>query len=67
MFTVIKETDKKMTVKISPDTETNNVIRYFMDQQVQINEFTEVLPTLNDIFIKLVEGTKPARQFTNAV
>ena len=66
MFTVIKETDKKMTVKISPDAETNNVIRYFMDQQVQINEFTEVLPTLNDIFIKLVEGTKPARQFTNA-
>ena len=66
LFSVIKETDKKMTVKISPETETNKVIRYFMDQQVQISEFTEVLPSLNDIFIKLVEGTKPARQFTNA-
>ena len=66
LFSVIKETDKKMTVKISPETETNKVISYFMDQQVQISEFTEVLPSLNDIFIKLVEGTKPARQFTNA-
>ena len=54
-----------MTLKISSDTDTNNVLRYFMDQQLQISEFTEVLPSLNDIFIKLVEGTTAERQFSN--
>ena len=65
LFTVIKETDKSITLKIAPGVESNNVIRYFMDQQVEINHFTEVLPSLNDIFIKLVDGTTAARQFTN--
>ena len=65
LFTVIKETDKSITLKIAPGAQSNNVIRYFMDQQVEINQFTEVLPSLNDIFIKLVDGTTAARQFTN--
>ena len=65
LFTVIKETDKSITLKIAPGAQSNNVIRYFMDQQVEINHFTEVLPSLNDIFIKLVDGTTAARQFTN--
>ena len=65
LFTVIKETDKSITLKIAPGAQSNSVIRYFMDQQVEINHFTEVLPSLNDIFIKLVDGTTAARQFTN--
>ena len=65
LFTVIKETDKSITLKIAPGAQSNNVIRYFMDQQVEINHFTEMLPSLNDIFIKLVDGTTAARQFTN--
>ena len=65
IFTVIKENDKSITLKIASGTQTNNVIRYFMDQQIEINHFTEVLPTLNDIFIKLVDGTTAARQFTH--
>ena len=65
IFTVIKENDKSITLKIASGTQTNNVIRYFMDKQIEINHFTEVLPTLNDIFIKLVDGTTAARQFTH--
>lgn len=64
IFTIVKETDKKITLKIPPETDTNKVIRYFIDQGVQINQFTEVLPSINDIFIKLVEGTNAAREFT---
>ena len=36
---------------------------YFIDQQSNISAFTELLPSLNEIFIKLVEGTSLSRQF----
>ncbi len=35
----------------------------FIDQQSGISSFTELLPSLNEIFIKLVEGTSLSRQF----
>ena len=41
----------------------NDVLQYFMQQGVGVNEFHEILPSLNDIFIKLVEGTALSRQF----
>ncbi|HCL84279.1 MAG TPA: ABC transporter ATP-binding protein, partial [Chitinophagaceae bacterium] len=33
------------------------------DRQSGITAFTELLPSLNEIFIKLVEGTSLSRQF----
>jgi len=38
-------------------------LKYFINQDIAIHSFNEVLPSLNDIFIKLVEGTPGARQF----
>jgi ABC-2 type transport system ATP-binding protein len=38
-------------------------LEYFIRQNTGITSFTEVLPSLNDIFIKLVEGTPLSRQF----
>jgi ABC-2 type transport system ATP-binding protein len=34
------------------------VLQYFLQQNVNIEAFNEILPSLNDIFIGLVEGTK---------
>ena len=65
MFKLIARQDKTMTIKIIPGTDTNAVLRYFMDRNINISRFNEVLPSLNDIFIKLVEGTHAARQFQN--
>lgn len=64
-FTVLSHDAHKMHIKIGTDTNTNDVLRYFLDKNIRINQFSEVLPSLNDIFIRLVEGTTAARQFQN--
>ncbi|HRF26628.1 MAG TPA: DUF4162 domain-containing protein, partial [Ferruginibacter sp.] len=50
-------------LKLDQDTMPNDVLSHFIRQGVQIHSFQEVLPSLNDIFIKLVEGTPSTRQF----
>jgi len=39
------------------------VLNFFIQQNIPILSFNEMLPSLNDIFIKLVEGTPLSRQF----
>lgn len=38
----------------------NDIIQYFMHKGLTISSFNEILPSLNEIFIKLVEGTHAA-------
>jgi ABC-2 type transport system ATP-binding protein len=63
IFKVIKHSSNEVLVKLSEDTRNNDVLRHFIGQDVQVDSFNEVLPSLNDIFIKLVEGTPTARAF----
>jgi ABC-2 type transport system ATP-binding protein len=63
IFQVIKKDGLKLTLKIQEQSTSNDVLKYFIDQQVLVEGFNEILPSLNDIFINLVEGTKAARQF----
>ncbi|MFT3910173.1 MAG: ATP-binding cassette domain-containing protein [Ferruginibacter sp.] len=65
IFEVVKHQPDQIFLKLNNDTRPNDVLRYFINQNVNINSFNEVLPTLNDIFIRLVEGTAAARQFQN--
>jgi ABC-2 type transport system ATP-binding protein len=62
-FEVIKHQPDELLIKLAAGTETNDVLQYFIAKNVTIHAFSEVLPSLNEIFIKLVEGTKTARQF----
>jgi ABC-2 type transport system ATP-binding protein len=63
-FDVIKTAKpQQLTVKINPGHKPNDVLSYFINQGAGIVSFKEILPSLNDIFIKLVEGTPTARQF----
>lgn len=50
-------------VKIKEGKKPNEVLQYLLANGVQVNSFNEILPSLNDIFIHLVEGTPSARQF----
>ncbi|MBS1621349.1 MAG: ATP-binding cassette domain-containing protein [Bacteroidetes bacterium] len=50
-------------VRIKEGNNPNDVLRYLIQKGVTINSFNEILPSLNDIFIQLVEGTPAARQF----
>jgi ABC-2 type transport system ATP-binding protein len=64
-FEIIKQNDDhSLTVKINEEHSPNDVLSYYLQQQNAILSFNEILPSLNDIFIQLVEGTA-ARQFQN--
>ena len=63
IFEVIKHQPNELLLKLLHDSNTNDVLKFFINQDIPINSFNEVLPTLNEIFIKLVEGTPQARKF----
>jgi len=62
-FEIINVKKVELIVKIHDGFKPNDVLGYFMNQGIGIVSFKEMLPSLNDIFIKLVEGTPTARQF----
>ena len=62
-FEMVGKKENAFIVKINDGHKPNDVLHYFLQQQSSINSFHEILPSLNDIFIKLVEGTPLTRQF----
>jgi ABC-2 type transport system ATP-binding protein len=67
LFEVVDHTDNALTLKLQEGTLSNDVLQYFINQSQTIESFHEILPTLNDIFIRLVEGTQAtARAFQSA-
>jgi ABC-2 type transport system ATP-binding protein len=62
-FTVVHQTDSKLYLQPKEGQSRNQTLRYLLDQQIGIVSFKEILPSLNDIFIKLVEGTPLSRSF----
>jgi ABC-2 type transport system ATP-binding protein len=63
LFEVLSKYEESLTIRIKNGHTPNEVLRYFIDQQSNVSSFTELLPSLNEIFIKLVEGTSLSRQF----
>jgi ABC-2 type transport system ATP-binding protein len=62
-FEVIKQQDKQLTVRINDGSTSNEVLKFFINENVMIEGFNEILPSLNEVFIRLVEGTRATRQF----
>lgn len=63
-FEIVKESnDASLIVKINENYSPNDVLRYYLEDNTAITSFNEILPSLNDIFIQLVEGTPSTRQF----
>jgi ABC-2 type transport system ATP-binding protein len=56
--------DHSLIVKINEGYSPNDVLGYYLQQQNPILSFNEILPSLTDIFIQLVEGTAASRQFS---
>ncbi len=63
IFEVVKYTPENLLLKLQDGTTTNELLKHFINQDISIQSFNEVLPSLNDIFIKLVEGTTATRKF----
>src|SRR5215203_6408115 len=63
-FEIVKQNDDhSLTVKIHEGFSPNDVLHFYLQQQNAIISFNELLPSLNDIFIQLIEGTAASRQF----
>lgn len=62
-FELIGTNGRQQILKIREARSPNDVLRHLLENGAQIHSFNEILPSLNDIFIRLVEGTPTARQF----
>ena len=66
IFNIVRKEEEKVLVKINPGFSTNQVLSQLIKDNVNIIAYNEQLPSLNDIFIQLVEGTHAStRAFQN--
>ncbi|MFV0606602.1 MAG: ABC transporter ATP-binding protein [Niabella sp.] len=65
LFDIKKATDKALIIQKKEPHTNNEILQYLLNKGVRIDSFNEILPSLNDIFIKQVEGTPLARRFEN--
>jgi ABC-2 type transport system ATP-binding protein len=63
LFNVVSKNDHELVIKKNEDFSTNDILQFFINKGLHIHSFNEILPSLNDIFIRLVEATPKARQF----
>jgi ABC-2 type transport system ATP-binding protein len=63
LFEVKQRSEYEIVIKRDPGYSNNDILSYFINKGRTIQSFNEILPSLSDIFIKLVEGTPMARQF----
>lgn len=65
-FEVVDQKANNLTVKIKQGFKSNDVLKHFIDNNINVEAFNEILPSLNDIFIQLVEDTHSVtRSFQN--
>ena len=56
-FQLVQQNGAQHTIQLTDGISTNAVLEELIRYQVPILGFNEILPSLNDIFIRLVEGT----------
>ncbi|WP_198666829.1 ABC transporter ATP-binding protein [Taibaiella helva] len=60
---VLKQQENTLTFHLQEGQNANGVLQHFIGQGCTISTFAELLPSLNDIFIRLVQDTSAARAF----
>lgn len=56
---IVSSSGNTITLKLKEGMTSNDILAYFINKGIEIKAFKEVLPSLNDIFIKLV--TEPEK------
>ncbi len=54
---VVSRKDRELVVQLPPDGTPNEVLRYCIDNKIEVHGFHEILPTINEIFITQVAQT----------
>ncbi|MFI5134653.1 MAG: ABC transporter ATP-binding protein, partial [Chitinophagales bacterium] len=57
-FPLLRKLDHELVVKIDTRSSGNDLLRELINQQVEVIAFSEILPSLNEIFIEQVEDQK---------
>ena len=60
LFDVKSHTGNEVILQRKEGYGNNDIIEYFIHKGLTVSSFNEILPSLNEIFIKLVEGTNSA-------
>ncbi|WP_336516330.1 ABC transporter ATP-binding protein [Pollutibacter soli] len=63
LFQVVEKSDNELVIKKNEGFTSNDILGYFIHKGLTIHAFNEILPSLNEIFIRQVRGTPEARQF----
>lgn len=53
-FSIKSDSDKDVIIQVAPGHDSNELLSALIQKGIRIKSFTEVLPTLNEIFIKQV-------------
>ncbi len=56
-ITIISNEEGRLVVKLRDMAHANNFLKYLLAHGTTVTGFNEILPTLNEIFIKIVGGT----------
>jgi len=62
-FEITSQAADHILLRMKTPGSTNDLLRSFIDSNIEIQSFQELLPTLNDIFIRLVDGSTATRKF----
>lgn len=54
LTTIVNQKKDEVIFQLQEGEDSNSILRHFIDHGVQITEFKEILPSLNDIFISQV-------------
>mgnify|MGYP000423815987 CR=1 FL=1 len=61
-FSVKNDQDHQLTLQLADGSATNDVLKYLIGHGVQIRSFNEILPSINEIFIRRVNETVGTKQ-----
>jgi ABC-2 type transport system ATP-binding protein len=55
IFDLVQQSENSIVVKLKGSATHNQLLSYFIERNMQISSFREILPSLNEIFISLVK------------
>lgn len=65
LFSIRDANTHSIVIQKKEDNTNNDILQYFLNTNQRVASFQEILPSLNDIFIRQVEGTPLSRRFQN--
>ncbi|MEL6925110.1 MAG: DUF4162 domain-containing protein [Bacteroidota bacterium] len=54
---IVKQTDESITVQLQDNQNSNELLQHLLTNGTHVHAFNEILPTLNEIFIRQVESS----------